>query len=55
MVQDDAQGLSVPGVSEVAAVNLFIIAVIVLSIAVGVTLGLRALGHVLETMSERDE
>ncbi len=35
--------------------NLFIVAVIVVSVAVGVTLGLRALGHVLEEMSRRDE
>lgn len=54
-MEDDAAGLSVPGVSEVVAVNLFIIAIVVAAIAVGVTLGLRALGHVLEQMSERDE
>ena len=35
--------------------DFIIIAVIVLSIAVGVTLGLRALGDALERMSERDE
>lgn len=44
-----------PGVPEVAVVNLIIIAVIVLSIGAGVAFGLRALGHVLEEMSEGDE
>lgn len=41
-----------PGVPEVVAVtNFLIITLVVAAIAVGVTLGLRALGHVLEEMS----
>ena len=55
-MEDDAEGLPLSGVSEAAAVNLLIIAVIVLSIAVGVTLLIRILGNVLDEMSDgRDE